>query len=152
MRCARCGGAAGGLSPAPSDLRRCARGDPRPGDPRVVLPCATWRGLIRQSFGGLRELRQNLSVYLDRVKKGEALTVTEHGTAVAILRPLSSAQTVLERLVADGRATAPSRSIRELPRPLKVTLDKPLSEILDDLRDGRAVVGDRVRFLIRRLC
>ena len=86
---------------------------------------------------GVRELRQNLSVYLDRVKKGEALTVTEHGTAVAILRPLSSAQNVLERLVADGRATAPSRSIRELPRPLKVTLDKPLTEILDDLRDER---------------
>ena len=43
---------------------------------------------------GVRELRQNLSVYLDRVKKGEALTVTEHGTAVAILRPLSSAQNV----------------------------------------------------------
>ena len=86
---------------------------------------------------GVRELRQNLSVYLDRVKKGEALTVTEHGTAVAILRPLSSAQNVLERLVADGRATAPSRSIRELPRPLKITLDKPLTEILDDLRDER---------------
>lgn len=31
---------------------------------------------------GVRELRQNLSVYLDRVKKGEALTVTEHGAAV----------------------------------------------------------------------
>ena len=39
--------------------------------------------------------------------------------------------------MAEGRATAPARSIRELPRPLKVTLDKPLSEILDDLRDER---------------
>ena len=28
---------------------------------------------------GVRELRQNLSVYLDRVKAGETLTVTEHG-------------------------------------------------------------------------
>lgn len=86
---------------------------------------------------GVRELRQNLSVYLDRVKRGEALTVTEHGTAVAILRPLPGAQNVLERLVAEGRAVGPSRSIRELPRPLKLRLEKPLSEILDDLRDER---------------
>ena len=86
---------------------------------------------------GVRELRQNLSVYLDRVKKGEALTVTEHGAAVAILRPLPTASNLLDRLVAEGRASAPSRSIRDLPRPLVVKLEKPLSEILDDERDER---------------
>ena len=86
---------------------------------------------------GVRELRQNLSVYLDRVKKGEALTVTEHGAAVAILRPLPTAPTVLARLVAEGRATAPTRSVDNLPRPLTVRLEKPLSEILDDMRDER---------------
>ena len=32
---------------------------------------------------GVRELRQNLSVYLDRVKDGETLEVTEHGHPVA---------------------------------------------------------------------
>jgi prevent-host-death family protein len=36
---------------------------------------------------GVRELRQNLSVYLDRVKEGETLTVTEHGVVVAVLAP-----------------------------------------------------------------
>ena len=36
---------------------------------------------------GVRELRQNLSRYLDRVKAGEALTVTEHGRPVAHLVP-----------------------------------------------------------------
>jgi prevent-host-death family protein len=86
---------------------------------------------------GVRELRQNLSVYLDRVKKGEALTVTEHGAAVAILRPLPPATTALARLVAEGRATPPTRSLRTLPRPLKVRLEKPLSELLDDVRDER---------------
>jgi prevent-host-death family protein len=86
---------------------------------------------------GVRELRQNLSIYLDRVKKGEALTVTEHGTAVAILRPLPQAPSVLSRLVAEGRATAPARNLRELGRPLAVKLSKPLSEILDELRDER---------------
>ncbi|MCC6222850.1 MAG: type II toxin-antitoxin system prevent-host-death family antitoxin [Thermoleophilia bacterium] len=36
---------------------------------------------------GVRELRQNLSRYLDRVKAGEALIVTEHGREVARLVP-----------------------------------------------------------------
>lgn len=36
---------------------------------------------------GIRELRQNLSRYLDRVKAGEALIVTEHGREVARLVP-----------------------------------------------------------------
>lgn len=94
--------------------------------------------MVRPSSSvGIRELRQNLSVYLERVKKGEALTVTEHGTAVAILRPLPKASNVLDRLVAEGRASAPSRSVRGLPRPLAVRLERPLSQILDDLRDER---------------
>jgi prevent-host-death family protein len=91
----------------------------------------------RRGTVGVRELRQNLSVYLDRVKKGEALTVTEHGAAVAILRPLPTAPTVLARLVAEGRATVPTRSLRNLPRPLTVTLKKPLTEIVDDIREER---------------
>jgi prevent-host-death family protein len=86
---------------------------------------------------GVRELRQNLSVYLDRVKKGEALTVTEHGAAVAVLRPLPPASTALDRLVASGRATPPSRSQRELPRAIRVKLVRPLSELLDAERDER---------------
>jgi prevent-host-death family protein len=99
--------------------------------------CYMARTLRRSVSVGVRELRQNLSIYLDRVKKGEALTVTEHGAAVAILRPLAPASCVLDRLVAEGRATPPSRSLRQLPRPLAVRLEKPLSEILDEMRDER---------------
>jgi prevent-host-death family protein len=36
---------------------------------------------------GVRELRQNLSRYLERVKAGEALVVTERGREVARLVP-----------------------------------------------------------------
>ncbi len=36
---------------------------------------------------GVRELRQNLSKYLTRVKRGETLTVTERGREVARLVP-----------------------------------------------------------------
>jgi prevent-host-death family protein len=86
---------------------------------------------------GVRELRQNLSVYLDRVKKGEALTVTERGGPVAILRPLPASSDPLARLVAEGRATAPGRPLHQLPRPLKTTFDRPLEQLLDELRDER---------------
>jgi prevent-host-death family protein len=91
----------------------------------------------RAATVGVRELRQNLSVYLDRVKKGEALTVTERGVAVAILRPLPRQTDALGRLVAEGRATAPPRSHRNLAKPLTLSLDRPLSEILDELRNDR---------------
>ena len=39
---------------------------------------------------GVRELRQNLSVYLRRVKAGERLVVTERNVAVAELVPLGA--------------------------------------------------------------
>jgi prevent-host-death family protein len=39
---------------------------------------------------GVRELRQNLSRYLERVKEGETLTVTERGHEVARLVPSRS--------------------------------------------------------------
>lgn len=41
----------------------------------------------REKTVGVRELRQNLSRYLERVKDGETLTVTERGREVARLVP-----------------------------------------------------------------
>jgi prevent-host-death family protein len=82
---------------------------------------------------GVRELRQNLSVYLAQVKKGQSLTVTEHGRAVAELRPLPAAVDPLARLLADGRVL-PRRRGATLPRPLALHLDRPVSGLLDDLR------------------
>jgi prevent-host-death family protein len=36
---------------------------------------------------GLRELGQNVSRVMERIKKGESLVVTEHGTPIARLEP-----------------------------------------------------------------
>jgi len=83
---------------------------------------------------GVRELRQNLSVYLARVKRGQALTVTEHGRAVAELRPLTPETDPLARLVADGRVSKARRRPSALPRPLKLDIDRPVSALLDELR------------------
>ena len=84
---------------------------------------------------GVRELRQNLSVYLDRIKQGEVLTVTEHGLDVALLRPLPPTTDIVGRLVAEGRAKHPTRSLHEFPRPLTSKLKKPLSDVVVQMRD-----------------
>ncbi|MEX0985680.1 MAG: type II toxin-antitoxin system prevent-host-death family antitoxin [Actinomycetota bacterium] len=64
---------------------------------------------------GVRELRQNLSVYLRRVKEGVTLVVTEHGRPVARLTPPISDTSTLERLIAEGRATPATTRIEDLP-------------------------------------
>jgi prevent-host-death family protein len=84
---------------------------------------------------GVRELRQNLSVYLARVKKGQALTVTEHGQAVAELRPLPVPADALARLVEEGRVVPARRPPSRLPRPLRLRIDRPVSALLDELRE-----------------
>jgi len=83
---------------------------------------------------GVRELRQNLSVYLDRVKAGESLTVTEHGSVVARLVPVLAGGPTIDRLIAEGRARPALRDPAELPAP-PVLPGEPLSETLRRLRD-----------------
>lgn len=84
---------------------------------------------------GVRELRQNLSVYLRRVKAGETLAVTERGETVAELGPVRSKPlSILDQMIADGRATPARRSHKLLPPPPEIP-GRPLSEILREMRD-----------------
>ena len=85
---------------------------------------------------GVRELRQNLSVYLRRVKRGEALEVTERGQAVALLVPLRRDATPLERLVAAGLASPPEGDLLDLGLP-PGRVSRRLSEALDQSRQDR---------------
>lgn len=63
---------------------------------------------------GVRELRQNLSVYLRRVKEGVTLEVTEHGRPVARLSPLpAEEEDLLDRWIAEGKATPAAGSLDE---------------------------------------
>lgn len=89
---------------------------------------------------GVRELRQNLSVYLDRVKEGERLEVTEHGRPVALLVPLPDAnENSLARMIADGRVIAAQGDLGEFLRnnpPLPpLPGAKSLTQILIEMRD-----------------
>jgi prevent-host-death family protein len=61
--------------------------------------------LFEDSFPkiGVKELRQNASIYLERVKKGERFVITEWGHPVGILSPIEHVS--LEDLVDAGFIT-----------------------------------------------
>lgn len=86
---------------------------------------------------GVRELRQNLSVYLRRIQQGETLRVTEHGRPVALLTPIrSTGESVLDELEAQGRLIRPQeRGRRRPPVPLPPDGGPTLSEVLQQMRD-----------------
>jgi prevent-host-death family protein len=85
---------------------------------------------------GVRELRQNLSVYLRRVARGEALRVTERGRAVAVLGPLPPEDHPLADLIVAGKVTLATDRLADLPPPLQLEPGTPtLSEVLEQLRD-----------------
>lgn len=75
------------------------------------------RARERSSTVGVRELRQNLSVYLVRVQAGEALRVTDRGRVVALLSPLPADATPMDALIAGGRATAGTGNVADLGPP-----------------------------------
>jgi prevent-host-death family protein len=63
---------------------------------------------------GVRELKNQLSSYLDRVKAGEEITVTEHGRAIARLSRVSADVDRMEELIAAGivqPAVTPHRTL-----------------------------------------
>lgn len=88
---------------------------------------------------GIRELRLHASRYLRRVRAGETVTITDRGEPFAEIRPVSPQHDVLARLIAEGRATAPTTDFAEFLEqhpPLPRKRGEPLlSEILQQMRD-----------------
>src|SRR3989442_15937589 len=71
---------------------------------------------------GVRELNQQTSRVIERVKAGEVVEITERGQPVARLVPAVPLPEPLERLVAEGRAVPPPSSG---PLPLPPVLGDP---------------------------
>jgi prevent-host-death family protein len=68
---------------------------------------------------GIRELNQQTSQILDRVRAGETIEITDRGIPVAEIRPVGREQSVLARLVAEGRlipATIDPAVLHVLPK------------------------------------
>jgi prevent-host-death family protein len=68
---------------------------------------------------GVRELRQQLSRYLERVKAGEALIVTERGREVARLIPSGSGVEPYAQLAERYAATVPAGRLEDIAARLK---------------------------------
>jgi prevent-host-death family protein len=53
---------------------------------------------------GIKELKSRLSSYVDRVRKGEEVVITEHGKEVALVIPISRERTAIRSLIDSGEA------------------------------------------------
>lgn len=85
---------------------------------------------------GVRELRQHLSRYIDRVKAGESVEVTEHGRLVARLTPASDTASELADLEGRGLTVRrPSLDIASLAAPRRLRKgERAPSELLAEDR------------------
>jgi prevent-host-death family protein len=87
----------------------------------------------------VRELRQNLSVHLRRVREGRTLAVTSRGERVAVLAPIGGGSR-LDRLVAEGRVSSPEEPWVD-PEPASVGPEGAPRGLTDALLAQRA--GER---------
>lgn len=65
---------------------------------------------------GVRDLKNNLSRHLERVKAGEEIVVTDRGLPVALLTAPDGSTKRLAALIASGLVVPPKDSTRHAPR------------------------------------
>jgi len=83
---------------------------------------------------GVRDLRDHLSAYLERVKAGEIFTVTEHGRPIAKLVRDDPGSARLLELAAQGRVTLPrGPRVRWADIP-HVAYDGSIQDLMDEIR------------------
>ncbi len=83
---------------------------------------------------GIRELRQNASVYLDRVKEGESIEITERGVPIAVISPVGS-MSVIDRMIAEGTITPGRGHLAEWLRDNPPSGPPGISAVLQQMRD-----------------
>ena len=84
---------------------------------------------------GVRELRENLAGWLDRAAAGEDILVTERGKPKV---RLTRAESVLDRLVREGRATPPVEPHGPLPPAVRLADGFSLTDlIIEERRKSR---------------
>lgn len=81
---------------------------------------------------GVRDLRDHLSRYLERVRAGEEVTVTDRGRPIARLVPVGGA-TTFDRLIAEG-LVVPAVSRRRARPETRVCATGPVSDLVGEQR------------------
>lgn len=88
---------------------------------------------------GVKELKNRLTHYLRRTKKGEEIVVTDRGTPIAMLHPIQdrtkaiTLEARLAGLAATGAITLPAKRPLKKIRLVKAS-GKPISKIILDER------------------
>lgn len=81
----------------------------------------------------MRDLKNNLSRYLDQVGTGVEVVVTDRGRPIARLSAIDDAgRDKLTALIEDGLVQPPTSTVRQRPVPLKT--DRPVSDLVAEQR------------------
>jgi prevent-host-death family protein len=82
---------------------------------------------------GIKDLRDGLSRYLDRVRDGGTITVTDHGRPIARITPVGRL-TTYEQMLQDGRITPGRRPKGPAPEPIELAGGGTVSEFIAEQR------------------
>ena len=87
---------------------------------------------------GIRAMRQNLSRYAQRARRGEVFLLTDRGVEVAQLGPAPAHASAIDRLVAERGARRGNGNLLALLPPLPTPIQgPPTQDVLDELRAER---------------
>jgi prevent-host-death family protein len=87
---------------------------------------------------GIREMRQNLSRYAQRARRGESFVITDRGIEVAQLVPAPARASAIDRLVAERGARRGHGDVLDALPPLPEPITGPPTEqVLDEIRGER---------------
>jgi len=81
---------------------------------------------------GIRELRDHLSRYLEAVRDGKEITVTDHGKAVARLVPLDRPRAI-DRLINEG-VISPAEQPKQHRANPSITANGTVSDLVAEQR------------------
>jgi prevent-host-death family protein len=82
---------------------------------------------------GVRELKNNLSRFLERVKNGDEVIVTDRGEPVARLTSLDPPSERLAELIASGLVRPPTNPVRH-PHPPPIKAKGSVSDLVAEQR------------------
>jgi len=90
---------------------------------------------VTRSSVGVRELKDQLSGYLERVKAGEEIVVTHHGTPIARLSAVGSEADSRQALIESGIVVPAQCKTRRLPsQRVKLGAGPSMDEIVAEQR------------------
>jgi prevent-host-death family protein len=91
---------------------------------------------MEQTKVGIRELKENLSKYIAKVKSGQSIVITEHGKPVGRIIPEGqSLEERVEALRQAGVIAWNGKKLGDIKPPAKNRSDKLASDIVIEMRE-----------------